>query len=344
MALQQPLFEENDTTDQHAIQFRTLLRDIYGNRPGVMAVNNMKVSQRGAGANMSVDVAVGSALITGSVVAQHGFYYVFNDAVSNVVISASNPSNPRITSVIIQVRDAFYSGANNDAIFVAVDGTPAASPSAPDLVALGYTNYIILANVTVPAAATSIVDANIANQPTFVSPIGTKTICTSSTRPSSPYTGQEIYETNTKNTLYWSGTEWLPPWNTAWGKIAEDQQNSDDTARATGVASDFVLSGVVVRSDRLYAVNVHTRIGLSALSAWHTDFVNTTDSDTILIAEPQVGGASELGVSATFEWKPTAGTKTLQVVGNRVSGSGTHQLLASAGTERNFTITDIGPR
>lgn len=35
------------------------------------------------------------------------------------------------------------------------------------------------------------------------------TICTSSTRPSTPYAGQAIYETDTKNRLLWSGSLWI---------------------------------------------------------------------------------------------------------------------------------------
>ncbi len=35
------------------------------------------------------------------------------------------------------------------------------------------------------------------------------TICTSSTRPSSPYPGQQIYETNTKLSYVYSGSAWL---------------------------------------------------------------------------------------------------------------------------------------
>ncbi len=37
-------------------------------------------------------------------------------------------------------------------------------------------------------------------------------ICTSTTRPATPFGGQEIYETNTKNSLYWSTAlvRWVP--------------------------------------------------------------------------------------------------------------------------------------
>lgn len=164
MTLGQPLFMENDTTDQHAIQFRQMLKDIFGEKVGVLGAGDLAVTQRGAGANMSVDVAAGSVVWNGSVVAAQGFYYAFNDATVNVAITASNPSNPRIDSIIVKARDAFYSGTDNDGQILAIAGTPAGSPSPPDLVALGHTNYIILANVTVGAGVTSIVNANIATQ------------------------------------------------------------------------------------------------------------------------------------------------------------------------------------
>jgi hypothetical protein len=36
-------------------------------------------------------------------------------------------------------------------------------------------------------------------------------VCTSSTRPISPYEGQVIYETDTDRTLLWNGSSWYPP-------------------------------------------------------------------------------------------------------------------------------------
>lgn len=34
-------------------------------------------------------------------------------------------------------------------------------------------------------------------------------VCTSGTRPTAPYEGQQIYETNTDKTLVWNGSAWL---------------------------------------------------------------------------------------------------------------------------------------
>lgn len=35
-------------------------------------------------------------------------------------------------------------------------------------------------------------------------------VCTSGTRPATPFTGQSIIETDTRNTMYWTGARWAP--------------------------------------------------------------------------------------------------------------------------------------
>lgn len=163
--------------------------------------------------------------------------------------------------------------------------------------------------------------------------------------PGSPSTGDMWVDTDTGELFIWNGTAWLPPWNTAWGKLlnGEISFTTDGSALTTGTNSDFTLS-VAVRSDRLYRGSLHTRVSYSALSAWHHDFVNSTDSITILADEASVGGAVELETSTTWLWKPTTGTKTITIVPNRVSGSGTVTYQGSVGSLRSFWIEDIGPR
>lgn len=55
-------------------------------------------------------------------------------------------------------------------------------------------------------------------------------VVTSSTRPGSPFTGQQIYETNTKLTYVWSGSAWVlqsPP-------VTIFVQSATPTANAAG--------------------------------------------------------------------------------------------------------------
>lgn len=161
---------------------------------GVARSGEYAVSQRGAGANMSVDVTAGGAMVGGTESATQGEYFVFNDATVNVVISASDPTNPRIDVIGIQIRDTEYSGASNDARLVVITGTPAASPAVPTVPA----DFLSLAHVAVAAAAASIVNANITDKRQRVSALGGVTICTSTTRPTvNLWAGMCIIETDT---------------------------------------------------------------------------------------------------------------------------------------------------
>jgi len=101
---------------------------------------------------MSVRVASGWAAIVGTTTTNMGVYTIFNDATDTLTITTANPTNPRIDLVCATVRDAFYSGANNDVIFQVIAGTPGATPSAPALPA----NSVSLATVAVGAAVTQI--------------------------------------------------------------------------------------------------------------------------------------------------------------------------------------------
>ena len=67
-------------------------------------------------------------------------------------------------------------------------------------------------------------------------------VCTSTTRPVSPYVGQKIFETNTKNELTWDGTAWSEPWNQPWGYIA----NQTVTSAQTGITTEVDLTGLTV--------------------------------------------------------------------------------------------------
>lgn len=126
-------------------------------------VRGLAVSQRGAGANLSVDVAAGLGIveITNTNLAHGKTYkvYVESSATANVLIAAADPTNPRKDKIILRVsvsEDPDGNAANIGTIEV-VQGTPAGSPSTPSTPA----NAIALAVISVAAGATSVVTANI---------------------------------------------------------------------------------------------------------------------------------------------------------------------------------------
>jgi hypothetical protein len=129
----------------------------FGTGHGIVRPGHLAVSQNGT-PNMSVNVAAGSALVTGTSSLAQGVYVVTNDATVNLAIATADATNPRRDLVIAQVRDNTEdaSGSNDFRLFV-VTGTPAASPSDPAVPA----GSVVLARVTVGAGVTSIVNANI---------------------------------------------------------------------------------------------------------------------------------------------------------------------------------------
>jgi hypothetical protein len=123
---------------------------------GIIGTSSLAVTQNSP-AGMSVRVASGWAAIVGNIQANQGVYTTYNDATAVATITAADLTNPRIDLVCVTVRDAFYSGANNDVIINVVAGTPASSPTVPATPA----NSIALATVAVAANASTIVTANI---------------------------------------------------------------------------------------------------------------------------------------------------------------------------------------
>jgi len=128
----------------------------------------LAVSQRGAGANMSIDVAIGDAHL----VIPSGLYsyWGWTDAVANCTVTAANVSNPRIDVVVayVDLSVTSTSSSNNPGAlkFSAIAGTPAGSPTAPSTstiqAALGNSvPFIKLAQIAVAANATQVVNANL---------------------------------------------------------------------------------------------------------------------------------------------------------------------------------------
>ncbi|PJF38644.1 MAG: hypothetical protein CUN55_16685, partial [Phototrophicales bacterium] len=126
------------------------------------------------GADMSVDVAAGRAIIedTGNA------YPVRNTDTVNKTVTSNSSGNPRIDSVVLYIDLAASpdSTSSNVAKLAVVAGTPAASPTAPDDTAIGAAigaanPYIVLADISVANGAASITDANITDQRTMIGTI-----------------------------------------------------------------------------------------------------------------------------------------------------------------------------
>lgn len=134
---------------------RLAMQALY-NTTGIVGATSLAVTAQ-ASPNMTVAVASGYGAIVGTTQANMGVYQIFNDASTNLTVTAANASLPRIDLVCATVNDAYYTGLLNNVTFQVIAGTPNASPVAPTLPA----NSLSLATIAVAAAATSITSGNI---------------------------------------------------------------------------------------------------------------------------------------------------------------------------------------
>jgi hypothetical protein len=124
---------------------------------------HLKVSQRAAGANMSVDVAAGTGIIEGTDAAGQGRFLCASDAVVNKVVNAApGAGTSRIDRIYARVFDADVLGGTSSWEIGYIAGTAAASPTAPAL----PTSSIPLAQFTVLNTTTSITSAMCVDQRT----------------------------------------------------------------------------------------------------------------------------------------------------------------------------------
>lgn len=99
---------------------------------GVLTFTALRVTQHSPSADMSVDVAVGRAVVDGDDQPFQGAYLVTNTAVVNVPLNSAPGSNSRYDRIILKVRDPDAGGdSGDDAQITVVTGTPSASPSVP---------------------------------------------------------------------------------------------------------------------------------------------------------------------------------------------------------------------
>jgi hypothetical protein len=135
-----------------------------GREQGVIAAGDFAVSERGAGANLSVDVDPGEALIQGDTSTDQGLYYVNETATTNVSITAADATNPRIDRVVLEILDHDEdAGGSYFARIRVVDGTPTSGATLVNLTGAATVpdDALLLANVSVPALDTTISDAQI---------------------------------------------------------------------------------------------------------------------------------------------------------------------------------------
>lgn len=140
---------------------------------GVSTYNSFRVSQRAAGANLSVDVNMDEmAFVRGDSVSQQHIYDVAPHASTiNEVIAAADATNPRIDRVVLQVLDTTHDASGSSlAQTRVITGTPTGGATLDNLTGAGSvpSSALLLADVLVAATDTAISNSEIRDRRAFV--------------------------------------------------------------------------------------------------------------------------------------------------------------------------------
>lgn len=179
---------------------------------GVVQVGDLEVAASST-PGMSVTVSAGRAWIRDAspgATENKGLYNFVNDGPETLSVEDSHATLDRIDRVVARVKDSDVSGAEDEALLEVITGTPASSPAAPALPA----SSLSLKEISVVHNATSVTGANLTGTPPRAklhsSMIDSVAVVTSSTRPTGAdrVTGMQIFETDTKRSWQWNGSEW----------------------------------------------------------------------------------------------------------------------------------------
>jgi hypothetical protein len=167
-----PAFEQDETYSAETLRhvFGTLLArgsaigSIVG---GLVGATDMQVT---AGSGMQVLVATGEAWISGTSVSTQGGYLGRVTSSTALAISASSESNPRIDTIIAQIKDKAVAGGEDSFTVSVVTGTATSGATLANKLGAGSVpaSSLVLAYVLVPAKAVSIVSGDIENVATRV--------------------------------------------------------------------------------------------------------------------------------------------------------------------------------
>lgn len=221
------------------------LRQLFGSlvsTEGVRTVTDLVVAQRAAGANMSVDIAAGSAVVQDDHATGGGFYAYTLATAANVAVGAADGTNPRIDRVVVRVRDAAYGDAANDSAPVVVAGTPTAGATLVNLngAAAVPGSSLLLANVLVPTSSTTVTTANIGNVVNVLKSLGNQKVTTSAFSggpPVSPLDGDIWIGTAVDA----NGTRWEFQYNAGSGSASKWEFIGGPSLKLQGVSGSSTI-------------------------------------------------------------------------------------------------------
>lgn len=145
-------------------RLRDLVQMLEGIQEGVVGAGDCKVSQHLAG-NMSVDIAAGDFWVQLDTGTRPGLGHGYNDSVANPAVTAAHATLPRIDRVGIQWNDANLAigTGGNIPTFRVIAGTATSGATLDNLTGAAAipNDFLLLADLLIPAASTGVLTANI---------------------------------------------------------------------------------------------------------------------------------------------------------------------------------------
>jgi hypothetical protein len=157
-----------------------------GMQEGALTAGSYEVTQRGAGANLSVDIAASTgdgALVLGEAITGQGLYLVPpHSAVINETITAAHATLPRVDRVVLEIKDQQHDASgSNLAQTRVIAGTATVGATLDNLTGAAAvpSSALLLADVLVPATDTTISNSQIRDRRAWAQGAYKRTVLTS---------------------------------------------------------------------------------------------------------------------------------------------------------------------
>lgn len=259
MTLQRPLYMQAASGDSAfsytASQDRMLVNAIFQGQ-GVIA--GLLVTQRGAGANMSVDISAGHCVIIGSDAVSQYAYMCLSDAVENRTIPAAPGAGTRTHRVVARIKDKLHNAAwpanTYEWTLEVLEDTGTGLPALP-------ASAITLASVSVSAGQVTVLNSHITEFRTralFYPGSWAHVAASSSERPASPRIPEQVWRTDLKSMEMWDGVAWKETLRTGtWATFIPTWT----AATVNPTLGNGVLQGRWIRQGSMVTVQVYLRAG-----------------------------------------------------------------------------------
>lgn len=291
-------------------RMRYLLQESGGGlQAGVVGATDLKVVQRGAGANMSVDVGTGGGWVAITTGTRNGLAHCFNDATANVTITAAHATLPRLDQIYLRYNDSSIPTGSGDVPTLAVATGTATSGATLDNrtgAASLPADSLRLADVIVAAADTSITTSEIRDR-----------------RP---------WARGAYNRIIVTGTDYTTTSTTV---ALADSNNLQPRIECSGNPLRFKLEGQYGHS-----VNGATGfLGFWLDGAAVDSFTPGAGFNLGVLTSPSTGATNRLSIEQ--EIMPSAGSHLLGVVFANGPTAGTFTLYRQSGRPLIFTVEEI---